>query len=120
MIVLFIVPSVAISENYAGCWGIWIPKSGTLGNGNLSFIIVLNEDSTFSWLLIDDSTPENYYTEVHSGKWEADGTRIHITNDTGEKGFLDFADSMLWIEMSGKQVGLKRLPDYDINQMVYD
>jgi hypothetical protein len=120
MIMVMIMPTVVIAENYAGCWGIWIPKSATLGNGNLSFIIILNEDHTFSWLLVDDSVPDDYYADTCSGKWEADGTRVYITNESGEKGWLDFADDMLWIDMSGKRAGLKKLPDYDINQMVYD
>jgi len=119
LIMGLILPAAAVADNFAGCWGVWIPKSATLGLGNLSFVVILNEKGTFAWTLVDD-TAEELYAETVTGKWEASDNNIVITNDTGERGQLDYYDGMLWIDMSGKKVGLKRLADYETNQMIYD
>ena len=120
LILSLIIPSTACAfDSYSGCWGIWIPKSATLGYGNLSFVIVLNEDYTFAWLLVDDSLKTGLYTSTITGKWKSDGDIVTIINDTGEKGCLYFKDDMLWIEMTGKNVGLKKLQDFDVSQMIY-
>ena len=120
LILSLILPVAACaSNNYFGCWGVWIPKSAALGYGNLSFVIVLNEDYTFAWLLVDDSLTTGLYTSTITGKWKSDGDTVTITNDTGEEGCLNYYDDMLWIEMTGKNVGLKKLQDFDVSQMVY-
>lgn len=119
LILAVLVPVATLADNFAGCWGVWIPKSATLGLGNLSFVIILNEKGTFAWTLVDD-TAEELYTQTITGKWEASDDSIIITNDTGEQGRLDYYDGMIWIDMSGKKVGLKRLADYETYQMVYE
>lgn len=118
LILAMLLPAAAMTEEIAGCWGIWIPKAGTMGYGNLSFVIILNESGRFVWLLSDDN-PEECYNDMKTGTWEYIGNRVHITNDSGEKGWLDYKDNMLWIEMGDKDIGLKRLADFEVGQMIY-
>ena len=57
LIVFLLIPAISLAE-YAGCWGIWIPRSGTLGYGNLTCVVALNESNTFTCLFVDDGSEE--------------------------------------------------------------
>jgi len=119
LILFLLVPAAVSADSMAGIWAVWLPNSASFGSGNLSMIIVLNENNTYAVMnVIANEGDPNIQTS--SGTWEAVTNGINLTPDgSGKANFFEYRDGMIWFANGSMNVGMVKLPDYSAAQMEY-
>lgn len=118
LILALLLPAAALADNMSGIWSVWMPNSATFGSGNLTMILVLNEDATFAIINIVAKDGQ-INTQTRNGTWYEQNGKIRIASEGYMPAALEYRDGKIWFENGGMNVGMVKMPDYDASQLEY-
>lgn len=124
MLLIFVLlphTSFSVDADFCGCWVFWMPNAASFGSGNLTTVLVLNEDGSAILMEHSTSSSNGAIPRCGAGTWEAVGDSGVMVSGGGVELFFPLKDDLLWVEISEKySVGLKKVPDYETGQMLFN
>ena len=122
LIVCLLIPSAVFADDLSGCWYIWMPSTVSMGTGNLSLVLILNEDGTGAVLNCTSNTSAHSASVVSSSiKWTFANSILCAETEDGGKQLFMYSDDKIWYSFPESTIkfGLVKAPDFDLSQLAY-